>query len=714
MKKQLSALALGLLMASANGYSQSNNVQPCNTYAAMEEHFAANPQARANYEAAQKQLLQESSQLKNAAGKSSAAFVYTVPVVFHVLHQGGAENITDAQCIAALAQVNNDYARAGSDVNTIAQPFQNLYINSDIKFMLAHKDPNGNCTSGIEHIYDSRTNWPQAQTSSYNGLTWNPTKYLNIYIVKSIIPSGPVAGGGIIVGYTYKPGTWGTGASQDAIVYNYNYLSGLDARSLSHEIGHWLNLAHTFGNTNNPGVTCGDDNLYDTPPTKGNYGTCGSSLSGNTCAGTTSVYASGQSNVENIMDYSSCPKNFTTDQTNSMRNALASTISNRQNLWSGTNLTATDVNGNGNCAPIADFYSTNNSYTVCSGGSLTFKDFSYNAAVSVYSWTANNSAQVASPSNSITVVTFPNVGTVNVMLTAINPAGNTTKVRTVTVISGSAAISGPSMESFEQNGVPANWSVINADGSSPAWDQTYDAYYDQFASFYMNGAACAPGQVDILETPVIDVASSNDKTFTFAYAYAQKTSTHNDVLKIQGSKDCGGTWIDIATLSASQMQINSGGVAANSFTPFVQAEWKICDVSTYPFWIGFINSPSVKLRFTFIEGTAGYGNNLYIDAVNLFNTGVGINELSKSYRFGLSPNPASGEAVVSFNLHDAANVEVTVVDMMGKVVATAYNGQMTAGEQKVTVNKNASLAQGVYFVNFSVNGTKMSKKLIID
>jgi len=163
-------------------------------------------------------------------------------------------------------------------------------------------------------------------------------------LIKNIIPQGSVVGGGIIVGYTYKPGTWSAGASQDAIVYNYGFLSGLDARSLSHEIGHWFNLSHTFGNTNNPGVTCGDDGLYDTPPTKGNFSSCPSSISGNACAvsGNT-VWAAGQQNVENIMDYSSCPKNFTMDQTTAMRTALASAISNRQNLWQNANLIATDV-----------------------------------------------------------------------------------------------------------------------------------------------------------------------------------------------------------------------------------------------------------------------------------------------------------------------------------------------------------------------------------
>lgn len=718
MKKHLYSIIVGLGLSSVPVIAQQA-VQPCITYHAMEEHFKADTQAKTRYEAAQKQLEQETIQ-NSMSNARPVAFQYTVPVVFHVLHQGGAENISDATITAALAQINSDYARAGSDVTSIAQPFQNLYINSDIKFMLAHKDPNGNCTTGIEHLYDTRTVWQQANTSYYNGITWNPTKYLNVIIVSQIVPSGTVAGGGTIVGYTYKPGTWSTGASQDAIVYNFGYLNSLyNMRSLSHEIGHWLNLSHTFGNTNNPGVACGDDQLYDTPPTKGNYGSCGSSSSGNSCAASsTSVYTAGQQNVENIMDYSSCPKNFTTDQTNAMRTALASSVNNRQNLWSATNLTATDVNGTSPCAPIADFYAANSaltSYTVCEGGSITFKDFSYNGTISSYNWSAGGGANIASPSASVTSITFPTAGATTVALTVGNSTGSNTKVRNVYVMNAVPGITGPTNESFENQGVPSGWSVINPNSNSAAWDQTFDVVcYDGFGAFFIEGSKCATGQIDYLETPIIDVANNQDQSFSFALSYAQKSSTQNDVLKVQGSKDCGGTWNEIASLSASFMQLNTGGVTTNSYVPGSQFEWKVVDVSAYPQWNQYKTSSSVKLRFVFTEGGTGQGNNLYIDAVNLFNTSTGINELVNQHSFKLFPNPANGETRVSFKLNDAAVVKVDVLDMLGRQVLNVNNASLNPGEHAYTINSNGELQRGVYFVNVSVNGATMSHKLIIN
>ncbi|MBL7913111.1 MAG: T9SS type A sorting domain-containing protein [Bacteroidia bacterium] len=706
MKKQLSKIALGIALLSAvTGFSQEGKIQPCNTFAAMEEYFVSNPEARKSYEAQQEQL--QKLVVAQSANKSSAAFQYTIPVVFHILHLGGSENVSDATCINAINQMNLDYAAAGPDVNTVAAPFQSLYINSDIKFMLAHKDPAGNCTSGIEHIYDARTNWSQSNVgTNYAGLTWDPTKYLNIFVVKQIIPTGTVTGGGIIVGYTYKPGTWGSGALQDAITYNYQFLTGMtNIRSLSHEAGHWLNLTHTFGNTNNPGVVCGDDGVSDTPWTKGNFSACPSSLTGNTCSGGPG------SNVENIMDYSSCPKNFTQGQTAVMRAALASGVSGRNNLSTGANLIATDVDGAGICAPIANYISTTG-YTVCSGGSLTMKDLSYNGVITTYAWSADNGAVIASPAASLTSITFPTQGVTTITLNVSNGQGNSSKVRTVTVLNGTPFITGNYYESFENPGVPINWSVINTQGIG--WDQTNIAAKDGSGSYFLDGTQSQFGQVDILVMPIMDVVNNPSNLLTFSYAYARQTSTHNDKLVLQGSLDCGGTWIDVVNLSAATMASGSGGVTSTPYAPSSASEWKDVDVTTYPYWFNFANSPSALFRFVFTEdATNGMGNRLFLDALNFQNPN-GLNELTKSYNLNIFPNPSNGEITVKFNLNDASTVKVNVVDVLGKNVLPVSTHNFGSGEQAISINKGSTLAKGIYFVNLNVNGAKLSKKLVIN
>jgi len=729
MKKQISTLTLSLaLLSSAICYSQQ--IQPCVTVDAMNQYFATNPQAKIEFEKKQSNFqLQYESNILNQVQNKTAAVEYTIPVVFHILHTGGSENVSDALCIAALNQANSDFAAAGSDFNSIYADFKALYINSDIKFVLAKKDPSGNCTNGIVHTYDTRTLWDRNPAGAfsylYTGITWNPTKYLNIIVVKDIVAAP--SQNGTIVGYTFLPGAWPSGSSQDCIVYNNTFLGGLAARNLSHEIGHWLNLIHTFGGTNNPGTACGSsfstfaasgnvfgDGVSDTPDTKGNFSTCPATNT-NSAVICTSGNPSYYQNVENFMDYSNCAKNFTSGQTTRMRTSLQSVIAGRNNLWSTGNLTSTDVNSTGSCAPIANFIPTN-TYTLCSGNSLIMKDVSYNGTISSYSWSANNGAVVAAPSASQTSITFPNVGNVNVTLNVSNGQGSNSITKQVTVLNGVASINGPLYtESFEVSGLPPNYIATNTLGV--AWVQSPLAGSDGNASVLLDGTQSNAGEIDVLQMPLMDVLNNPNNIFTFKYAYARQTPTHADVLKLQGSLDCGATWKDIVFFSAATMASGSGGISTTPYVPSAASQWKKYDVTNSAInWFNYINSPSVLVRFFFQEDPAvGNGNRLFVDAISFLDTNsiVGINELTKSFKFNMFPNPSNGQVTVKFSLNDPATVKINVVDILGKEVLPVTFTNYTAGEQAITINKNATLAKGIYFVNFSVNGANMSKKLII-
>lgn len=718
MKKQFTKITTLALVFSSFAVFSQERVRPCATDEAMNK-VLNNPKFKKEFDAAQAQL--RKSAALNAGNKSAAAaFEYTVPVVFHVLYECNSSNVSDATLIQALKEVNDDYSRKAADTNLIATAFKNSFIPADIKFMLAKKDPFGNCTNGIVRHYDAKTNWDQnaADPNSFTGAlywsyTWDASKYLNIYIVSQIIDPSSV---GITVGYTYRPGNFSSGKPFDAIVYNMNYLTGTksvgapNSRSLSHEIGHWLNLSHTWGGNNSPGQGCtGDDGIADTPLTKGEFGGCPSSTV-STCTQTNPAMV-GLNNVQNIMNYSDCPRNFTSGQITEMRNTLANNVNNRNNLSTLPNLALTGVDGPGMCNPVPEFFSSNCSYTVCAGGSLTMKDLS-NSSVTAVSWSADNGAVIASPAATLTSIMFPNAGTSNVVLSATNSQGTVTKSRAITVVDNTPAFGPVDFESFEIPGIPANWSVNNVNNDVITWEQTQAAAYDQSTSYMIKGLTNPGGNSDILQMPIMDVLNNQSNILEFAYAYRQSTSNQNDVLRIEGSKDCGGSWQTIYAMSANVMQNGSGGVGALDFVP-EPYEWKTYVISSHPQWTQFKNSASVMVRFNFIQGTAGSGNNIYVDAINWYST-TGVNELTKSIRFNLYPNPTNGEASVGFNLNDPATVKLSVVDISGREVLPATEKNYPAGEQTITVNKNNTLAKGIYFVNFSCNGAKMSGKLVIN
>lgn len=701
--KKISIILLSTFGLYLSNAQETKQIIPCATYEAMEMAFQQDPEAKARYDAAQKELEEAyknyEESLKLHQGKT-AAFQYTVPVVFHVLHTNGPENVSDATLINALAQVNRDFARQGSDTGTIYSAFKSLYINSDIVFMLAHKDPSGNCTSGIVHYYNTNTNW--VQMNFPYPYTWNPTKYLNIYIVKEICQSAPncSTSSGIIVGYTYKPGTWPSGSSRDAIVYNYQFLSGLNARSLSHEIGHWLNLSHTWGNTNNPGVSCGDDGVSDTPITKGFFSTCPSSATGSGC--------SSPENVENIMDYSSCPKMFTIGQTNAMRSALASSVSGRNNLSSSANIIATGVNDTSTCQPIAYGYPT--TFTTCTGNSLTVTDKSFNGPVASRTWAATGGASIANPSASVTTIVFSNPGIQTVSLTTCNFAGCTTYTFAVNVIDGTPNITGSYFESFEgSTSLPPNWSVINGNGGT-----TYQVYTGGGATgsnaMFIDGSLEPPGAEETLETPSYDFLNNSGAIFTFKYAYARKNSSHNDKLIVQASADCGGTWTNVYQPSASTMASGSGGTTSTPFYP-TPSQFKTYTLTSNPAFTSFKTKPNVKIRFVFQEdATNGFGNNFFLDDIN-FSTTVGINELTQSISLTISPNPTNGIFSIKFTLSDPSELNYQLTDILGKTILKSNKQTYEVGEHTIDMNIS-SLPPGIYFLQLELNGQKIAQKII--
>jgi PKD repeat protein len=189
-----------------------------------------------------------------------------IPIVFHIIHQGGPENISDAQILDQMRILNEDYNKLNSDTSVVLAPYREIIANVGIEFRLARIDPYGNCTNGIDRIYSPETNIGD-DGSKLN--PWMRDRYLNVWVVNTM-ENG-------VAGYAYYPSSTidFPMATVDGIIILHNYIGSIGtanpnrARALTHEIGHYLDLAHTWGSTNEPTVACGDDAVADTPLTKG-------------------------------------------------------------------------------------------------------------------------------------------------------------------------------------------------------------------------------------------------------------------------------------------------------------------------------------------------------------------------------------------------------------------------------------------------------------
>ena len=728
MKYQYKFLSFALF-ASSTLLAQQQQTIPCFTDEATKHFFESHPAEKARYEkemqsatltAEYSAQLSRSGNAVNSTMGGGAFVMDTIPVVFHILHQGGPENVPDSYVYQALAEVNRVHTKKTPDSTAIVPYFSGVYGANNYIFKLATKDPNGHCTNGIIRYYDANTNWNQQQYSNF-AYTWDRTKYLNVYIVKSICSGTPCpapSSGGIIVGYTYLPGT--VPATYDAVVYNYQFMTGSNARSMAHEFGHWLGLSHTFGSTNSPG-TCmaggqSDDFLStaspavacvgvtdDTPKTAGFFSTCPASTP-NTCD------VSNYANVQNIMDYSSCPLNFTNGQIKRMHNIMGSTTASRSNVVSAANKIATGIRYPIVCKPSPNFHAS--ARTVCSGGTITFSDSSSNAIVTGWNWSfaGGTLASGYAATDSMPKVVYNTPGTYAVTYTASTSGGDSaiTKTSYINVVNSTASYNTSFFEGFETATVPGtDWSVFSTANNN--WTVTSSTGASGIKSIMLNNFSNTPGDTSVLVSPSFNLSAIGSPMMTFAMSYQQQATTNVDKFQIFSSIDCGGTWTSRFARSGTALQpATVTGQSTTSFTPAA------AQFTTYTVNIAAIaNSTNAIFRFCFFADPTSPGNNIFLDNINVYNSNIGIKSIETEIGLEIYPNPSAGLVNIVFDLSEKHHIAVNVTDMLGRQVESHASQQYGTGQTVLQIANKRTYQPGIYFVNIDMDGQHIIKKISI-
>lgn len=294
MKSRLTLVLAFIMLMLGSTYGQRN----CGSMDHLHHQIEHNPERAKALEAIERHTQQY---VKNNSG--SRNLLVTIPVVVHVVYNSSTENISTAQVQSQIQVLNDDFRRLNSDAdNTWPQA-----ADVEIEFCLATVDPNGNSTTGITRTSTSKTSFgtnDEVKFSSSGGKdAWPASDYLNMWVCDI---------SGSILGYAQFPGG---PAATDGVVMDYQYFGNTGTatapfdlgRTATHEVGHWLNLRHIWGDGG-----CGvDDFVSDTPESDApNYGCTASHSS----CGSTDM-------VQNYMDYSNdaCMNLFTQGQKSRMQ-----------------------------------------------------------------------------------------------------------------------------------------------------------------------------------------------------------------------------------------------------------------------------------------------------------------------------------------------------------------------------------------------------------
>jgi len=687
MKKIKLLVTVTLIAAfSINVHSQIDLSEPdrinCGTAKIYNERLVQNPFIQTIIDE-QNRLAKEYE--KNHISNKSGTISYTIPVVYHIIHNNGPENVSKTAVEASITNLNEDFQKLNADLSQVVASFTGIAADIEIQFRLAHIDPNGNCTEGITRTVSTET---YAMTENAKFLVnWNTTKYLNIWVGQTM-----ASGSG---GWSYYPGT-APSQSQEGIVIR----SAQMGNSITHEVGHFLNLPHTWGSSNDPALAsnCGmDDNVGDTPNTIGSSG-----------CNTVQVTCNSLDNVQNYMDYSSCSRMFTEGQKSRMWSALNSGFGSRNTLWTNSNLIATGTNNPynpSNCAPIADF--TFSKEYICEGASVTFTDNSYNATPTLWNWIFTggtpNTSGVANPT-----ITYNTAGVYSVTHQPGTSAGSGSAIKTniITVSSLTADYTGPIIDGFENTTQFANdWLIING-GGTQTWANNNTASTTGSRSVRIrNYFTGDDGDVEELISPSFDISNATTKTMTFKQAYAKKSSTDVDKLLVYYSINCGSSWQLKLPLTVNNLTTapNHPGVFVPTSSEWVQRSISLTSIGT-----------QTNVRFKF-EFTSGGGNDIYIDDINIGDFSVGIDEFSNIASFNVFPNPTTSSAQISFILKkEINNLSISLKNGLGQEITNVIKGKsFNVGNYTLKIDEERKLSSGIYFIEFNADDNIRVQKLIV-
>lgn len=554
------------------------------------------------------------------------ALVITIPIVVHIIHNGEPvgtnSNISDAQIMSQLDVINEDFRRLNTDTTNTPSMFLPVAADIEIEFVLAKQDPEGLPTNGILRVLGTKSAWGISDDLQLKSLSYWPAEdYLNIWVapltvlgyaqfpVSNLEGLEEASNNRLTDGFVVDPEAFGS-IDKDPVA---KLASRFDlGRTATHEIGHFLGLRHIWGD----GDCNVDDFCNDTPNSSGAYTNCPSP--GKESCGSVDMF-------QNYMDFTDdgCMNIFTLCQKDRMR--IVMEYSPRRNTLpishaliepsiisndSGIKRIVSPLEGHCQLDFVPSIVVRNYGDNLVTSSEI---NLSIDGILIETIIPGLNLAPLDSTIVNFSIVNLGQPGIYNFEVTVVKTNGvedvNTqNNQQTVNVVVPESTVL-PEFEAFDD--FPANWAVRNADqriswalAGAPSQDQNNTAIYLNYFDY-----SDALGEIDLLITPQIDLSNTTTPKLSFDVAYAMFPGFEEDGLIVAISTDCGNNF-DQVIYSKSGSNLATTDDTFLEYIPAASVDWRREVISL----TNFTSENEVMIAFI---GQNGFGNNLYLDNINI-------------------------------------------------------------------------------------------------
>ncbi len=640
--------------------------------------------------------------------RKNADSTYVIPVIFHVMHTYGFENIESELLYEALEELNMRFNLRNIDTAEIAPPFKEIVGNPKIEFRLATIDPWGNCTNGINRVFNTHSfgfsiTKFNRRTTNDSIFYWDREKYLNIWVLRYLEKAS---------GSAAFPG-------QSDNIYDGIFLfaptlwrRNVDGKTtLSHEVGHWFNLSHIWGNTNDPNPANGceiDDFVSDTPLQEAANYRCPDFPQENCENGPIGE------NYHNYMDYTSCRNMFTIGQVHRMYDALNNPAEGfRHKIWQQSNLGVTGTNFDTyefDCPSppnISFSFEERDTAWILPCNPIQLKGLYSKSKPTNWEWTFEGGTP-ANSNEQNPLVSWERTGTYKITLIGSNVYGSDTLIvdKKIFVLPGSDFYGSNLSEGFERSRVGEDIFEWSYSQNSQNWRiSSLSASEGRSSIKRVTSQVAGYGDhLDFLHLPPMNVEGLGKMKLKFSIALARKKTDINGSFTVIASESCNVLDTTFQTIFRSDELIELvtvEDIPPGNFIPH-STEWKEYEIELP---VEFKDAKKLFLAFTLRndDGSDFYLDDIRLEPVISTSKDTDLNKLLK-----LFPNPVNNLLKISCNYSLLAlnTARYKIVDKLGR---TIQKGAISSSDMEINLNQ---VCPGIYFVQVSSELGSYAEKIV--